>query len=49
MEDVARYDVAVRKAVEMYMNDFARRVEKMTLDQVEDLDANVDRPWRDAE
>ncbi|KAH6905384.1 RNA helicase [Coprinopsis sp. MPI-PUGE-AT-0042] len=47
--DVARYDVAVRKAAEMDMNEFARRVERMTLDQVEDLDANVDRPWRDAE
>ncbi|TFK28518.1 RNA helicase [Coprinopsis marcescibilis] len=46
VESVTRYDVAVRQAAELDMNEFARRVEKLALEQIEDPDANVDRPWR---
>ncbi|TFK28523.1 RNA helicase [Coprinopsis marcescibilis] len=47
------YDVKTRMQAEQDMNEFTRRVESMTLGNAEDgdveEDANVDRPWRDAE
>ncbi|EAU82805.2 RNA helicase [Coprinopsis cinerea okayama7 len=44
-----RYDVAIRKAVEADMDDLQRRIERLAMEVVEDVDANVDRPWRDYE
>jgi helicase MOV-10 len=47
-----RYDKAIREAAQGDMNDFARQMEEMTLKEVEvndEIDANVDRPWRDME
>lgn len=44
------YDKAVRAAAQLDMNEFARRMESLTMDEVEEeLDANVDRPWRELE
>lgn len=48
------YDTRAREAAQRDMNDFTRRMEDLTLANVEaggqdDVDANVDRPWRDAE
>ena len=49
------YDQAMRKAGIADMNDFARRMESLTLagvdamDDGDDVDANVDRPWREVE
>ncbi|KAF5322682.1 hypothetical protein D9619_001136 [Psilocybe cf. subviscida] len=47
-----RYDKAIRKTAQEDMNDFARQMEEMTLKEVndaDDIDANVDKPWRDME
>jgi helicase MOV-10 len=49
------YDRRVREAGLANMNDFTRRMESLTLagvdseEDAEDADANVDRPWREAE
>ena len=49
------YDQAMREAGIADMNDFARRMESLTLagvdamDDGDDVDANVDRPWREVE
>ncbi|CAA7269336.1 unnamed protein product [Cyclocybe aegerita] len=50
VEEAGDYDKAVREAAQLDMNEFARRMESLTMAEVEDeLDANVDRPWRDVE
>ena len=46
------YDRAIREAAEVDMNDFARKMEALTLEGVDvagDDEGNVDRPWRDVE
>lgn len=45
------YDIASRSAALDDMNDFTRRMEALTLEGVadDDMDAGVDRPWRDME
>ncbi|PPQ72286.1 hypothetical protein CVT24_004675 [Panaeolus cyanescens] len=43
------YDQVIRKAAGFDMNEFSKRMEEATMAGVEDLDANVDRPWRDVE
>jgi len=46
------YDRAIREAAEVDMNDFARRMEALTLGSIDgagDDEGNVDRPWRDVE
>lgn len=45
------YDHAIREAAQVDMNDFARRMEALTLAGVDGIDdeGNVDRPWRDVE
>lgn len=46
------YDRAIREAAEVDMNDFARRMEALTLAGVDgtgDDEGNVDRPWREVE
>ncbi|KAF8156820.1 RNA helicase [Crassisporium funariophilum] len=50
VEEAGGYDKAIRDAAQLDMNDFARRMEILTMAEVDDeLDANVDRPWRDVE
>ncbi|KAM6492610.1 P-loop containing nucleoside triphosphate hydrolase protein [Amanita muscaria] len=51
VDEQGGYDKRVRERAELDMNDFARRIEKLTLEKIddEDHDANVDRPWRDVE
>ncbi|KDR68388.1 hypothetical protein GALMADRAFT_78731 [Galerina marginata CBS 339.88] len=52
VDEAGRYDKAIRTALaaQLDMNEFARRMESLTMAEVdEDLDANVDRPWRDVE
>ncbi|KAF8954804.1 P-loop containing nucleoside triphosphate hydrolase protein [Flammula alnicola] len=46
VDEAGGYDKAVRTAAQLDMNEFARRMEA---EVEEDLDANVDRPWRDVE
>lgn len=44
------YDKKVRDAAAVDMNEFARLMEACTMAEVDDdLDANVDRPWRNVE
>lgn len=43
------YDAAVRSRAQLDMNDFMRRMEVLTMDEVEDDDGVVDQPWRDLE
>jgi helicase MOV-10 len=57
VEDAGGYDQRARETAQEDMNDFARRLEKMTLASVDvieeeddrEVDVNVDRPWRDLE
>ncbi|KAF8341944.1 RNA helicase [Amanita rubescens] len=51
VEERGGYDKRIRAKAEIDMNDFARRIEALTLSRIdgEDYDANVDRPWRDVE
>jgi len=50
IDENGKYDEAVRRDAELDMNEFARRMESLTMAEVdEDLDANVDRPWREVE
>ena len=55
VDEVGKYDQGYREQALVDMNDFTRRMEALTLASVEvgdedaDADANVDRPWRDAE
>ncbi|KAF8632178.1 hypothetical protein AX17_004918 [Amanita inopinata Kibby_2008] len=51
VDDQGGYDKRIRQKAEVDMNDFARRIEALTLSRMdeEDYDANVDRPWRDVE
>ncbi|KAF8156821.1 RNA helicase [Crassisporium funariophilum] len=50
VEEAGGYDKAIRNAAKLDMNDFARRMETLTMAEVDDeLDANVDRPWRNVE
>ncbi|PPQ91576.1 LOW QUALITY PROTEIN: hypothetical protein CVT25_012644 [Psilocybe cyanescens] len=50
VDEAGGYDKDVRQTVTLDMNKFARRMEGLALADVdEDLDANVDRPWRDVE
>ncbi|KAF8954798.1 hypothetical protein BDZ97DRAFT_1765737 [Flammula alnicola] len=48
VDEAGGYDKAVRAAAQLDMNEFARRMESLTMAE-ENLDANIDRPWRDAE
>lgn len=44
------YDREIREAAQIDMNQLSRRMETLTMEGVDDeLDANVDRPWRDVE
>lgn len=51
VDEAGGYDVASRDAALVDMNDFTRRMEALTLEGVadDDIDAGVDRPWRDVE
>jgi len=50
IDETGGYDKAVREAAKLDMNEFTRRIESITMAEVEDdVDANVDRPWRDVE
>ncbi|KAF9057240.1 RNA helicase [Panaeolus papilionaceus] len=49
VEEAGGYDRAIREAAGLDMNEFSKRMEEATMAGVEDLDANVDRPWRDVE
>ncbi|PPQ87958.1 hypothetical protein CVT25_001143 [Psilocybe cyanescens] len=50
VDEAGGYDKAVRQTATLDMNKFARRMEGLALAEVdEDLDADVDRPWRDVE
>jgi helicase MOV-10 len=51
VEEQGGYDRTIREAAEVDMNDFARRMEALTLTGVDngDDEGNVDRPWRDLE
>ena len=55
LENGTRYDARTRRQAELDMNEFTRRMESLTLGNAEEIDvaleedANVDRPWRDAE
>ncbi|KAF8895854.1 RNA helicase [Gymnopilus junonius] len=50
IDEAGGYDKAVRAAAQLDMNEFARRMESLTMAEVEeDVDTNVDRPWRDME
>ena len=50
VDEAGGYDRAVREAAKLDMNEFTRRMETITMAEVEDdVDANVDRPWRDVE
>jgi len=51
VDEKGGYDAGIRKAAELDMNEFTRRMEEAVGgDGAEmDVDANVDRPWRDVE
>ena len=50
VDEAGGYDKVVRDSVKLDMNEFARRMESLTMAEVhEDVDAGVDRPWRDVE
>jgi helicase MOV-10 len=50
VDDNGGYDAAVRDTAMLDMNDFTRRMEALTMEGAdEELDAGVDRPWRDLE
>ncbi|TFK28524.1 RNA helicase [Coprinopsis marcescibilis] len=55
LEEGTQYDARARRQAELDMNEFTRRMESLTLGNAEEVDAaleedaNVDRPWRDAE
>ena len=46
----AGYDKAIRQANDLDMNAFTMHLEILTLTEVDDeVDANIDRPWRELE
>ncbi|KAF9003324.1 RNA helicase [Cyathus striatus] len=46
-DDARGYAQEIRETAQLDMNDFARRMEELTLDGIdEEDDGNVDRPWR---
>ena len=50
VDDNGGYDKTIREAAKIDMNEFTRRLENMTMAEIEDeVDGNVDRPWRDLE
>lgn len=50
VDEEGGYDKAVREAANIDMNEFTRRIETMTMAEVDDeVEGNVDRPWRDLE
>ncbi|KAF9441766.1 RNA helicase [Macrolepiota fuliginosa MF-IS2] len=50
VSEAGSYDAAIRKATLVDMNDFTRRIEELTLEGAEeDMDAAIDRPWREVE
>jgi len=50
VDEAGGYDKTVREVAKLDMNEFTRRIETITMAEVEDdVDANVDRPWRDVE
>ena len=52
VRDSGGYDAELRELGLSDMNDFTRRIESLTLGSIDDIDeadANVDRPWREAE
>lgn len=52
VRDSGGYDAELRELGLSDMNDFTRRMESLTLGSIDDIDeadANVDRPWREAE
>jgi len=50
VDEAGGYDKAIRESAKLDMNEFTKRIESLTMAEVdEELDANVDRPWRDVE
>ncbi|KAF4616960.1 hypothetical protein D9613_008723 [Agrocybe pediades] len=50
VDENGKYDEVIRRDAQLDMNEFARRMEDITMAELdEDVDANVDRPWRDVE
>ncbi len=50
VEEAGGYDVAIREAALLGMNGFTRRMETLVLEGAEeDIDAGIDRPWREVE
>jgi helicase MOV-10 len=45
VDEAGQYDKQVRDNARIDMNEFTRRMEAFTMDGVDELDANVDRPW----
>lgn len=45
VDEAGRYDKQIRDGARIDMNEFTRRMEAFTMDGVDELDANVDRPW----
>ena len=50
VNDAGGYDKEIKEAAILDMNEFAKRMEGLTMAEVQDeIDGNVDRPWRDLE
>ena len=50
VDEAGGYDKAIRESAKLDMNEFTKRIESLTMAEVdEELDANVDGPWRDVE
>jgi len=50
VDEAGGYDKAIRESAKLDMNEFTKLMESLTMAEVdEELDANVDRPWRDVE
>ena len=56
VDEAGGYDKRIRQATQLDMDDFMKRMEAMSLggataeeEKVTEVDANIDRPWRDLE
>lgn len=50
VNEAGGYDKAIREAASLDMNEFARRMEGLTMAEIQnEIDGDVDRPWRDLE
>ena len=45
VDEAGRYDKQVHDNAQIDMEEFGRRMEAVTMDGVDELDANVVRPW----